>query len=78
VAEFGTPGLVAYAKLVLAPAAIVVGFLLFAPVSYGGQFPRSYLPSNQALKIILIVVAILTGLALTMSALFGVAWLVTK
>jgi hypothetical protein len=78
VAEFGASGAVAFGKLVLAPVGIVIAWLLFAPVGYAGRFPRSYFPSNHALKVLFAAVVVLTGAALAASALFGVAWLVTK
>jgi len=78
VIEFGVPGVIAFSKLVLAPAAIVIGFFLFAPGSFGGKFPRSLLPPNEALRVIFFVVLAFTGIAFAMSAAFGVAWLVAK
>jgi hypothetical protein len=78
VVEFGVPGIIAFSKLVLAPAAIVIGFFLFAPGSFGGKFPRSLLPSDEALQVIFFVVLAFTGIAFAMSAAFGVAWLVAK
>ena len=78
VAEFGTPGVIAFAKLVLAPVGIIVFLFISGPATYGGKFPRSLLPSSEALKIILICVLAFTGIAFALSAVFGVAWLVTK
>jgi hypothetical protein len=77
VLEFGAPGVIAYAKLVLAPAILAL-FILLSPGRYAGEFPRSLLPSGQEWKLILTGVAVLTGIAFTLSALFGIAWLVTK
>jgi hypothetical protein len=78
VAEFGTPGAVAFAKLTLAPALAVAWCYLFAPTTYKGEFPRNLLPSNETLKITLGIVLGLTGVAFALSAAFGVAWLVSK
>jgi hypothetical protein len=78
VVEYGVPGIIAFAKLVLAPAAVVIGAFLFGPGRYEGKFPRSLLPSNQALQVIFFVVLAFTGVAFAMSAAFGVAWLVAK
>lgn len=76
--EFGVPGVAAFAKLVLAPAVIVVGYFLLSPSKYEGTFPRSLLPSNQALQVIFILVMAFTGVAFAISAAFGVAWLMPK
>jgi len=70
VAEFGTPGAVAFAKLILAPAAAVLLLFVLAAGRYTGEIPR--------LRTVIIGVAALTGVACAWSALFGVAWLVTK
>jgi len=70
VAEFGTPGAVAFAKLILAPAAAVLLLFVLAAGRYTGEIPR--------LRTVVIGVAALTGVACAWSALFGVAWLVTK
>ena len=70
VAEFGTPGVVAFAKLILGPAAAVFLLFVLGAGRYTGEIPR--------LRTVLIGVAVLTGLACALSALFGVAWLVTK
>ena len=78
VAEFGTSGAVAFAKLALAPTLVMAWLFLFAPTTYEGKFPRNLLPSSEALKIILGIVLGLTGVAFALSAAFGVAWLVSK
>jgi hypothetical protein len=78
VVEFGIPGLVAFAKLVLAPAALVVGYFLLYPNLFEGNFPRSILPSSHALRVILFILAALAGVTFAFSAAFGVAWLVAK
>jgi len=70
VAEFGTPGAMAFAKLILGPAAAVLLLFVLAAGRYTGEIPR--------LRTVLIGVAALTGLACAWSALFGVAWLVRK
>ena len=70
VAEFGTPGAVAFAKLILGPAAAVLLLFVLAAGRYTGEIPR--------LRTVIIGVAALTGVACAWSALFGVAWLVTK
>ena len=70
VAEFGTPGVIAFAKLVLGPAAAVLLLFVLAAGRYTGEIPR--------LRTVVICVAALTGVACALSALFGVAWLVTK
>ena len=69
-AEFGTPGVIAFAKLVLGPAAAVLLLFVLAAGRYTGEIPR--------LRTVLIGVAALTGMACALSALLGVAWLVTK
>jgi hypothetical protein len=73
VAEFGTPGAVAFAKFTLTPVALVASVLLLAPPR-----PPNLLPSNQALKVVLGIVLGLTIVAWGLSAAFGVAWLVSK
>jgi hypothetical protein len=73
VSEFGATGVIAFAKLILAPAVGVLLFFVLSAGRYTGGFP-----SNQAVKIIFIGVAVLTGMACAVSALFGVAWLVTR
>ena len=70
VAAFGTPGLVAFAKLILAPAAAILLLFVLSAGRYTGEIPRS--------RTVVIVVAVLTGIACAVSALFGVAWLVTR
>ena len=70
VAQFGTPGVIAFAKLVLAPAAAVLLLFVLGAGRYTGEIPR--------LRNVLIGVAVLTGVACALSALFGVGWLVTK
>lgn len=70
VAEFGTPGAIAFAKLILAPAAAVLLLFVLAAGRYTGEIPR--------LRAVVIFVGMLTGAACALSALFGVAWLVTK
>ena len=70
VAQFGTPGAIAFAKLILGPAAGVLLLFVLSAGRYTGEIPR--------LRTILIGVAVLTGMACALSALFGVAWLVTK
>ena len=70
VIEFGTPGIVAFTKLILGPAAGVLVLFVLSAGRYTGEIPR--------LRIILIGVAVLTGMACALSALFEVAWLVTK
>lgn len=70
VAEFGTPGVIAFAKLILGPAAAVLLLFVLAAGRYTGEIPR--------LRTVLITVAALTGIASALSALLGVAWLVTK
>jgi hypothetical protein len=72
VVEFGTPGAIAFAKLILGPAVVVFLFFVLSAGRRTGDFP------GQALKFILIGVAVLTGMACAASALCGVAWLVTK
>jgi hypothetical protein len=78
VVEYGVPGAIAFAKLVLAPAGIVIVYIVLSPTWYGGSFPRSLLPSNQALRVIFFAVIAFTGVAFAISAAFGVAWLVPK
>ena len=70
VAQFGTPGVIAFAKLVLGPAAAVFLLFVLGAGRYTGEIPR--------LRSVLIGVAVLTGVACALSALFGVGWLVTK
>ena len=77
VTEFGAPGVIAYAKLVVAPAILAL-LIILSPGRYAGEFPRSLLPSGQEWKVIFLGTAVLTGIACALSALFGVAWLVTK
>jgi hypothetical protein len=72
VAESGTPGVIAFAKLILGPAAAVLLFFVLSAGRRASEFP------SQAVRFILIGVAVLTGMACAVSALFGVAWLVTK
>ena len=78
VAEFGAPGIAAFVRLVLAPAALVVGNFLLSPARYEGKFPSSLLPSNDAVRVILFLLMIFTGVAFALSAAFGVAWLMPK
>ena len=70
VAEFGTPGIIAFGKLILGPAVAVLLLFVFGAGRYTGEIPR--------FRTVLIGVAVLTGVACALSALFGVAWLVTK
>jgi hypothetical protein len=70
VAEFGTPGAGAFAKLILAPAGAILLLFVLSAGRYTGEIPR--------LRTVVIAIAILTGIACAVSALFGVAWLVTK
>ena len=70
VAGFGNPGVIAFAKLILGPAAAVLLLFVLAAGRYAGEIPR--------LRTVLLGVAVLTGMACALSALFGVAWLVTK
>ena len=70
VAEFGTPGAIAFAKLILGPAGAVLLLFVLGAGRYTGEIPR--------LRTVVISVAVLTGIACVLSALFGVAWLVTK
>src|ERR1700747_2262859 len=65
VAEFGTPGVIAFAKLLLGPTAAVLLLFVLAAGRYTGEIPR--------LRTVLIGVAALTGMACALSALFGVA-----
>jgi len=69
-AEFGTPGIIAFAKLILGPAAAVLLLFVFGAGRYTGEIPR--------LRTVFIAVAVLTGIACALSALFGVAWLLRK
>ena len=69
-AEFGTPGIIAFAKLILAPAAAVLLLFVLGAGRYTGEIPR--------LRTVLIGVAVLTGVACAVAALFGVAWLLRK
>ena len=70
VAEFGNPGVIAFAKLILGPAAAVLLLFVLSAGRYTGAIPR--------FRSVFIGVAVLTGMACALSALFGVAWLVTK
>jgi hypothetical protein len=70
VAEFGTPGVIAFAKLILGPAVAVLLLFVLAAGRYTGEIPR--------LRAVVIFVGALTGVACALSAAFGVAWLVTK
>ena len=69
-AEFGNPGVIAFAKLILGPSAVVLLLFVLAAGRYTGEIPR--------LRTVLIGVATLTGVASALSALLGVGWLVTK
>lgn len=69
-AEFGLPGLIAYAKLAVVPAVIMGAFTL--------QWPAWRLPSDSVWKGIFVTVAVLTGAAFAISAGVGVGWLVPK
>lgn len=69
-AEFGTRGVIAFAKLILAPAAGVLLLFILGSGRYTGELPR--------LRTVLITVAVLTGIASALSALLGVGWLVAK
>ena len=69
-AQFGTSGVIAFAKLILGPAAAVLLLFVLGAGRYTGEIPR--------LRSVLIGVAVLTGVACALSALFGVGWLVTK
>ena len=70
VAQFGTPGAIAFAKLILGPAGVVFLLFVLGAGRYTGEIPR--------LRTVVISIAVLTGIACALSALFGVAWLVTK
>lgn len=70
VAEFGTAGVIAFTTLVVGPAAAVFLLFVLGAGRYAGEIPP--------LRPILIGVAVLTGMACVLSALFGVAWLVTR
>ncbi|HEV2287036.1 MAG TPA: hypothetical protein VGR80_13400 [Steroidobacteraceae bacterium] len=69
-AQFGAPGLVAFAKLTLAPAVAVLLLFVLGAGRYTGELPR--------FRNVVTGVAVLTGIACAVSALLGVAWLVTK
>jgi hypothetical protein len=78
IAEYGVPGAIAFSKLIVVPILVVFWGFLFGPITYGGKFPRNLLPSNEALKVILLILLSLTGAGFALSAAFGVAWLVPK
>jgi hypothetical protein len=77
VAEFGMPGLLGFAKLTLAPAAIILLFVFWGAGGYrGGAGP--FFPSKSAWRKLLVATAILTGIAFALSGALGVGWLVKQ
>jgi hypothetical protein len=78
VSEYGHAGLIGWGKLMLSPMAILVVAVVLNPYRSKGNILRSMFPSDRALRILLIVVGIVTGVAAISSATFGIGWIVTK
>ena len=73
---FGTAGLVAYAKLLVAPAVALAVLYVQLPLPYTVEGQASLVPSRPVLKVIAWLVALVTTLLLLAAAFFGVEWLV--
>jgi hypothetical protein len=76
--EFGSAGLIAWCKLLLGPAAIAVACIIFLPGTPQERGLRALFPSNGALRVIFIGVAIVTAVGLVAAATLGVGWVVAK
>jgi hypothetical protein len=76
--EYGSAGLVAWCKLLLGPAAFAVACIIFLPGNSGERGLRVLFPSDRALHVIFVAVAIVTATALIAAATLGVGWIVSK
>ena len=77
IAEYGYAGLWAYAKLLLAPAVIFAGYIMWGSPFTGGRF-GGLIPASPTLKRLAIIVAVVTIIALAVTGIVGVGWLIEK
>jgi ABC-type uncharacterized transport system permease subunit len=76
--EFGHAGLVAWAKLFVAPTVFAIACVAYLPGNPKDRGVRSLFLSDRALRLLFIGVAILTACASIFSAIMGVGWMVAK
>ena len=77
-ADYGYAGFIAWLEILLGPAVSVAAVIFLV---YNRQYDkglRALLPSDRALRILGIGVAVVTCIGLALSASVGVGWVVSK